>query len=298
MSKKILIVGNRRYIGSRLTQILDNDYAVSGIDIGWYDTIQEKVDYRNLSRDFLKNFNVIIVLAGHSSVKSCAGDITGPWLNNVTNFSELIEKVDDQLVIYSSSSSVYGNNSPEQMHVEKTVNFRPVNNYDITKYALDLVAHQAITNGKKVVGLRYGTVNGWAPNLRVDVMINSMVHSAINTGKVFITNNTINRALLGIEDLGRAVKSIIENPKPGIYNLASFNTEVGTIGEIVAEKLNVELIENDPIPGVYDFKLDCSLFANTFNFSFKETPEAIIEGLVKQFNTSKCFRRDQYVVYQ
>ena len=138
-----MILGGHGYIGSRLQQVLSQQYTVDIVDTNWYNTSQQEflADYHDLPKDYYANYDVIVVLAGHSSVKSCEGPIKGPWLNNVSNFEELLTKVSaSQLVIYASSASVYGNSRPGERHSEGFIKFTPVNNYDITKYALDLAA--------------------------------------------------------------------------------------------------------------------------------------------------------------
>ncbi len=231
--KKVLILGGNGYIGSRLRQVLREHHFVKSNDICWhaYDETSDRRDYHKLTQEELAEFEVIIVLAGHSSVPSCIGDLPGPWLNNVTNFTDLLDKTTDQLIIYASSASVYGNSKPGEQHKETNTHFTPVNNYDVTKYALDQQATIANLRGKQVIGLRFGTVNGWAPNLRVDVMINSMYHSVQNSRGIQVMNRQISRAMLGIEDLCKAVLRCIERPVPGIYNLASFNSTVGEIAQ-------------------------------------------------------------------
>jgi nucleoside-diphosphate-sugar epimerase len=201
------------------------------------------------------------------------------------------------LVIYASSASIYGNSNPGEMHKESTVNFLPVNNYDITKYSLDLLAQLAIDNGKTVIGLRFGTVNGWSPNLRTDLMINSMFRSAMTKSIVEVSNKHINRAILGIEDLCEAIKVCINSPKSGIYNLSSFNSSVEEIATVVSEKLNVPIIDNGNTTGVYDFNLDNSYFCNTFDFKFKQTPETILDDLLKKYTGSYFGRRDKPIIY-
>jgi nucleoside-diphosphate-sugar epimerase len=237
------------------------------------------------------------VLAGHSSVPSCNGALPGPWLNNVTNFTDLLDKLDDQLVIYASSASVYGNSAPGERHKETNTHFTPVNNYDVTKYALDQQATIANLTGKRVIGLRFGTVNGYSANLRVDVMINSMYHSVQNDKGIQVSNKQISRAMLGIEDLCRAVERCIEHPVPGIYNLSSFNATVGEIAEAVSRKLDAKIVDNGNTANAYDFALDTGLFEQTFDFKFKETPDTILNGLIEHYGESLPQWRDKYVIY-
>ena len=297
--KKVLILGGDGYIGSRLRQVLRQSHFVKTNDICWfsYDETSDRRDYQKLTREELAEFEVVVVLAGHSSVPSCNGALPGPWLNNVTNFTDLLEKLDDQLIIYASSASVYGNSAPGERHKETNKIFVPVNNYDVTKYALDQQAIIANLNGRRVIGLRFGTVNGWAPNLRVDVMINSMYHSVQMGTGIQVMNKQISRAMLGIEDLCRAVNRCIERPVPGIYNLASFNATVGEIAKAVSAKLGVEIVDRGTTVNAYDFALDTSLFQQTYDFTFQATPATIVDSLIESYEQSTPQWRDKYVIY-
>jgi nucleoside-diphosphate-sugar epimerase len=297
--KKILILGGNGYVGSRLRQVLRQNHFVKSNDIGWfaYDETSDCRDYHKLTREELAEFEVIVVLAGHPSVPSCLGNLSSPWLNNVTNFTDLIDKTTDQLIIYASSASVYGNSAPGEQHKETNTHFTPVNNYDVTKYALDQQATIANLKGRRVIGLRFGTVNGWAPNLRVDVMINSMYHSVQNGTGIQVMNKHISRAMLGIEDLCRAVDRCIEQPVPNIYNLASFNATVGEIAQAVGQKLGAEIIDKGTTANAYDFALDTSLFEQTFDFTFQETPATIVDSLIESYEQSTPQWRDKYIIY-
>jgi UDP-glucose 4-epimerase len=297
--KKILILGGNGYVGSRLRQVLRQNHFVKSNDIGWfaYDETSDCRDYHKLTREELAEFEIIVVLAGHPSVPSCLGNLSSPWLNNVTNFTDLIDKTTDQLIIYASSASVYGNSAPGEQHKETNTHFTPVNNYDVTKYALDQQATIANLKGRRVIGLRFGTVNGWAPNLRVDVMINSMYHSVQNGTGIQVMNKHISRAMLGIEDLCRAVDRCIEQPVPNIYNLASFNATVDEIAQAVGQKLGAEIVDKGTTANAYDFALDTTLFEQTYDFTFQETPATIVDSLIESYEQSTPQWRDKYIIY-
>jgi len=299
---KVLILGGIGYVGSRLTQVLAEKHDVDSVDICWHsndDSLLNKRDYHHLTKKELAVYDAIVCVAGHSSVKTCDGHLAGPWLNNVTNFKNLLDKVDDQLVIYASSSSVYGNSEPGQLHREDQQHFVPVNNYDVTKYALDQVATIANLRGKRVIGLRFGTVNGWSPRIRCDVMLNAMYTTVVrNNDPIQVFNKHISRAILGLEDLCRAIDHCIQKPTPGIYNLASFNDTVANMANTVAKILKSKLQDNGNTAGAYDFAIDTSLFQKTFDFEFKETTESIITGLQERYPDSEIHYRNHYIIYQ
>lgn len=300
--KNVLIIGGNGYVGSRLRQVLAQDYTVESVDCCWYnyDLTSIRLDYHKLTQEYLEQFDAVVLLAGHSSVASCVGPIDSPWLNNVTNFTDLAARLRYKNIplIYASSASVYGNSLPGQLFVESNNRFIPVNNYDITKYTLDLTASVAGLRGQMIMGLRFGTVNGWAPNLRADVMINAMYNAASTQGKITVTNKHINRALLGIEDLCRGVAHCIERPVAGIYNMASFNATVEYIATTVAEELAVPVVDKGVTANAYDFGLDTTLFQQTFGFTFTETPSTIVNSLKERYAESHIERRDNYMIYQ
>jgi nucleoside-diphosphate-sugar epimerase len=167
----------------------------------------------------------------------------------------------------------------------------------VTKYALDQQATIANLNGRCVIGLRFGTVNGWAPNLRVDVMINSMYHSVQMGTGIQVMNSHISRAMLGIEDLCRAVLRCIEYPVPGIYNLASFNSTVGEIAQAVSNKLRIGITDRGNTSNAYDFAIDTELFEQTYDFTFEETPATIVDSLIQNYEQSTPQWRDKYIIY-
>jgi nucleoside-diphosphate-sugar epimerase len=298
--KKILVIGGNGYIGSRLIHDFQNLYKVSSVDLCWYgkDNQQsEIVDFNKLSKEYLKDFDLILLLAGHSSVKMCIGDITSSWNNNVLNFINLIEKLDKlQTLIYASSGSVYGNSNTTKE--DELIKFKPINNYDLTKYNLDLIAQQYILQGYSIVGLRFGTVNGWSPNTREELMINSMVKKSLEEKLLYANNLSIKRPILGLSDLSNAVRKIIDNPVQGIYNLASFCSNVNEISKTISEVLQTETIILPDTANNYDFVMDTSKFQSTYNFEFNSTLENITREILEKNNSIVYSNRNQYKNYE
>jgi len=290
---KILIIGGRGYIGSHLTEYLATyNITVFG---------SRSEDYDNLPSAFLCKFDYIILLAGHSSVQMCNGDVKAPWRNNVRNFINLINKTTNSTkIFYASSASVYGNTNLRAFSEEYTSS-DIINNYDLTKITLDITAQKYIAEGRNIFGLRFGTVNGGAPVIRKDLMINSMVYTALNENKIFMTNRKINRPILSVLDLSRAVKRVIDTGKfiPGLYNLASFNSTVEKIARVVSEETKIDIMDNGKTSGVYDFITNTDKFCKTYDFKFEDTITSTTRSVITCYKTMspKIVIRDNYFNY-
>ena len=291
----ILVIGGKGYIGSRLVPHLrsHNHDVVSYGD--------RSSDYNKLTVEFLAPFKTIILLAGHSSVQMCVGDIRSPWHNNVRNFINLVEKTSkDTKIIYASSASVYGDKDTKPLYTEEDISIDYVNNYDLTKVSLDLLAMKYISDGRQIVGLRFGTVNGGSPVIRRDLMINSMVYSAINQGFITITNKHIKRPILSTRDLSRAIETIIKsNLKSGIFNLASFNSTVDSIARIVGEYTKVEIIDKGNPPGAYNFAIDNTKFKVLGNFTYEDNLHSVVENVIECYKNRnpEIVIRNEYFQY-
>jgi len=309
--KRILIIGGCGYVGSRLYEYLRTVCDVDTVDLEWYGNYVNKdnvvKDMSLLTPAELEKYQVVILLAGHSSVKMCENNMVSTMKNNVLNFVELLEKINkEQTLIYASSSSVYGDTKEFKVGEEYT-RFEPNNYYDLSKHEIDSYAK---LSDKNVFGLRFGTVNGSSPNLRSDIMINAMVFNALKDGKVFCFNPEIHRPILGIQDLCRAIETIIihgTEEDSGIYNLCSFNTTALDISSRVASILGVDFEIIETLPDVvtnvklqtkaYNFMIDPRKFKRTFNFHFTETVETIVSSIVQDFETINKGSRSDVKLY-
>ena len=300
--KRTLIIGSSGYIGSRLMK----EMQATGVDINWFKKGKKDVDFKNLTRDYYSEFDNIILLAGHSSVKMSEGDLNSCFNNNVRNFIDLIEKLDKQKLIYASSSSVYGSVGGKTVN-EKYFGFEPYNQYDISKHTADLYAQKSDV---EYYALRFGTVNGYSPFLRSDVMINAMVNSAIVDGHIKLYIKDTMRPILGINDLCEAVRHILASgeDKRGLYNLASFNKTAEQIAYEVANVMGVQVQEFEADPTqikntknqtkAYNFSISTLKFRKEFGFKFKDTVESLATELRDNWNEMKKTDRSEVIDYE
>ena len=292
---RVLIIGGEGYVGSYLF----NHLLKQGIDV--QTAGNRLLDYNLLGRIFLSSFTHIVLLAGHSSVLRCKGPLESPWKNNVRNFKNLVEKTNNrQTIIYASSASVYGDKDTKPLYTEEDISIDYVNNYDLTKVSLDLLAMKYIGEGRNIIGLRFGTVNGGSPVIRRDLMINSMVYTALFEKHITITNKHIKRPILSVRDLSRAVETMIKNKvASNIFNLASFNSTVESIANIVSDYTKVDITDNGDVPGAYNFAIDNTKFKVLGNFTYEDNLHSVVENVIECYKNKnpEIVIRNEYFQY-
>ena len=302
----VMIVGGSGYIGSRLVQDLREKYNVINVDITnkRHNNNEMRMHFAQLDQRMLYDVDAVIFLAGYSSVPMCEKSHTTDVItDNVTLFINFVEKIRAAQMltehkikfIYASSSSVYGSGGLEGKEDLET-EFKAMNLYDWTKYCCD--SYMKSQEDIQYYGLRFGTVNGYSPNTREDIMINSMVRTAKTKKKIVVTNKKTRRPILAISDLVRAMEAIIDNPNDlrGIYNVASFNSTVEQIAKKV-EKITNSRIEyalaTKTNTKPYDFVANTDKFCKAFNFEFKGTVTSITNELLENYKQINFITRNR-----
>ena len=277
----VLLIGGTGYIGSAVFRHL----SAAGLTVDTVDLELRgnrvngrnfRADFQHLTASFLANYPTIILLAAHSNVQQALRDPYGAFDNNLVSFKSLLAKLQDQKLIYASSSSIY-TGVGGQVVDENWQTFNFMNMYDFSKYACDAVSRLLYRN---FYALRFGTVNGPSENLRLDLMINRMVWSGLTRGKVQMANPQVRRPILGIGDLCRTVEAIVAAPdNPGIYNVASFNTTVREAAETVAEVIGCPIEDLPPSP-TYDFSMEVNKVREVFGVNPQQTLHSLIRDLI------------------
>jgi nucleoside-diphosphate-sugar epimerase len=225
---KVLVTGNQGYIGTVLTEILeDKNYEVIGYDVGYFEDCnlkhiknnlhQIKKDIRDISQDNLEDIDFVIHLSGLSN------DPLGEFNKKLTeeiNYSatiklaKLAKKAGVKRFIYASSQSMYGISSNDNELDEYESEKKPVTEYAKTKWKAETELNKLNSEDFTVVSFRPSTVFGSSPRLRCDIVFNNFVACAYTTGKIEIkSDGSPWRPVIHVKDVCSAFISGIEAPK-------------------------------------------------------------------------------------
>jgi UDP-glucose 4-epimerase len=280
-TESVLLLGGNGYIGSALAlHWAGLDISLTAIDNGLRDGLRtscsERRDFRDLTSGELAAFNSVVLVAGHSSVGACGRQPSEAFSNNVSAFVDLVHKLRGQKLIFASTSSIYLRTNHLAREHERLP--EPVSYYDLHKRMIEQYASIAYPNS---IALRFGTVCGPSPNMRSDVLLNSLVVSALRRGYVEVANRDYRRPILGMGDLCRAMTILLTRSiEPGPYNLASANVTIGDAADFVAQRLGVPCREVER-PTNYDMTISSNKFVEATGFEFRDKMESLVEELAE-----------------
>jgi nucleoside-diphosphate-sugar epimerase len=187
--------------------------------------------------------------------------------------------------IYASSCSVYGYTENELF--DET---RPVSSnypYGISKLQGEQAAMQLADDDFSVIALRKGTVSGYSPRMRFDLIINTMFRNAVREHVITVNNPSIWRPILSIDDAATAYTRAIEaNYKlSGIFNVASGNYTVGEVADLVRSSVEERLqrkvdLHIKHIQDFRNYKVSIEKAKNVLSFHPSGDVKSIVGGLV------------------
>jgi nucleoside-diphosphate-sugar epimerase len=292
---RLLIAGGAGYLGSVLIpRLLERGYKVDVVDLFWFGNhLPRQVgilnkDIFHLTIEDLDRYDQVIFLAGLSNDPMAEYSPSKNFIFNAAapaylGYMAKIAKV--KRLIYASSCSVYGYTENELY--DET---RPVSSsypYGISKLQGEQAVVQLTDQNFSVIALRKGTISGYSPRMRLDLIVNTMFKTAMRDRVITVNNPSIWRPILSIEDAATAyIRAVEANPSiSGIFNLASGNYTVGEVADLVKaaieERLQVRV--NLCIKHIQDFrnyKVNVSKAANVLSFHATGSVKSIVSNLI------------------
>jgi nucleoside-diphosphate-sugar epimerase len=298
---RILIAGGAGYVGSALIpQLLDRGYSVDVVDLFWFGNKLPgevgivKKDIFHLEASDLAGYDQAIFLAGLSN--DPMADFS-PAKNFVFNASApaylayIAKKAKVRRYIYASSCSVYGYTENQLFDEDSPVSSSYP--YGISKLQGERAVMQMVDSDFSVIALRKGTVSGYSPRMRYDLLVNTMFKCAMQEGVIRVNNPAIWRPFLSIEDATMAYTRAVEANESlsGIFNIASGNHTIGEIADLVKLALDEELgrkvgLDIKHIKDVRNYKVSIDRAKTILSFHPHQSVRSIVKQLIA--NMDKC----------
>jgi nucleoside-diphosphate-sugar epimerase len=159
--------------------------------------------------------------------------------------------------------------------------------YGISKLQGEQAALQLADENFSVIALRKGTISGYSPRMRLDLIINTMFKNAMKDHTITINNPSIWRPILSIQDATTAyIRAIEANQKiTGIFNISSGNFTVGEVGDLVKaaieERLGLSIhLVIKHIQDFRNYKVSTEKAKNTLSFHPADSLKDIVSNLV------------------
>ena len=220
----ILIIGNLGYIGPELVKYLRGKYShykLIGYDIGYfmkcYTTmsiapetnldLQYFGDVRHFNDTILENIDCVIYLAAISN-DPIGNKFEEPTLEiNYKSAISIAKSCKEKKVknfVFASSCSVYGINQGFPKAEEDELN--PLTPYARSKIYSEKDLEKISDKDFSVTCLRFATACGMSDRLRLDLVLNDFVASALVNKKIeILSDGTPYRPLINVKDMARAI---------------------------------------------------------------------------------------------
>ncbi len=244
---RVLVAGGAGYIGSVLVpMLLEHGYEVDVVDLLWFgNRLPPEVEVAR--RDLfdcdvadLAGYDQLIFLAGLSNDPMAEFD---PAMNFVHNgalpsyLAYAAKRAGVRRFVYASSCSVYGYTVNELYDEEAPVTCAYP--YGISKLQGERGVLQLRDDGFSVISLRQGTVCGYSPRMRFDLIVNTMYRTAVEEGRITVNNPSIWRPILDVRDTSMAfLRAVQADPSiSGVFNVSLDNFTVGQVADLVKEQV-------------------------------------------------------------
>ncbi|HWD20984.1 MAG TPA: SDR family oxidoreductase [Verrucomicrobiae bacterium] len=306
----ILITGNMGYVGPSVVRQLRHsrpEELLIGYDTGYFAnamtssllfpecqlTAQLFGDVRGIPEGVFDGVDAVVQLAAISN------DPMGNAYEAVTrdinhdasiDIAQKAKAAGVKSFVFASSCSVYGFAEDGARNESSAVN--PLTAYARSKVATETDLQTLADKNFKVTCLRFATACGMSPRLRLDLVLNDFVASAIAAKKITIlSDGTPWRPLINTKDMARAIDwAVGRNPASGgeylIVNAGSdeWNYQVKDLAAAVRRQMpHVEVsINPEAQPDKRSYRVDFSLFRQ---LAPKHQPIHSLDGTVRELRS-------------
>lgn len=325
---KVLITGNMGYIGPVLVKHLKQTHPgirIIGFDSGFFATslmgtqvlpevhldAQHFGDVRRLPAEILEGVDAVVYLSAISN------DPMGKAFEQVTEDINQMQaaRIAEQArasgvknFVFASSCSMYGSTEGEARTEDSPLN--PLTAYARSKAGAEVALRNLAKESFVVTALRFATACGFSPRLRLDLVLNDFVASAISTGVIeILSDGSPWRPLIHVRDMSRAIDwAVSRKTENGGDFLAvnagsnEWNFQIRDLGEAVAKVIpgtTVKVNENAE-PDKRSYRVNFDKFADLAPqhlpvVGLEEAVRELHDGLVSAGFQDPNFRSSRFI---
>ena len=310
MIARVFVTGGAGYVGAVLVpKLLDAGYDVTVADLflfGDYLPPDSAKPPRltRLALDIRDQAALRAALPGHQAVihLACISNDPSfeldPALSRTINFDcfeplvAIARESGVERFVYASTSSVYG--VSESANVTEDHPLVPLTDYNRYKALCEPRLFKYQSPEFTAVTIRPATVCGYSPRLRLDLTVNILTVSAIETGRITVFGGSQQRPNIHIEDMTDLYVSLLTMDAARIagrtYNAGYQNRTVAEIAEIVRGVVAAEVpgrerleIVTTPSNDLRSYHISSERIARELGFVPKRTIEDAVRDLCRAF---------------
>lgn len=280
---KILMIGHRGYVGPVAARHLARALPgaeIHGVDANWFEgseaapfpdaafASQRRADVRDLTAADFAGFDAVVALAAVSNDpigKEFEGATAEINSAAVLKAARAAKAAGVTRFVFASSCSMYGAGADGLRKETDTLN--PLTAYARSKVATEEGLRPLAGGGFRVTSLRFSTACGASPMLRLDLVLNDFVATALRTGRIeVLSDGSPWRPLIHVEDMARAIEWALVREGGDLVevNVGSqdWTWQVGRLARDVAAVLGGVAVEinTNATPDKRSYRVDFSRF--------------------------------------
>lgn len=268
----VCVIGSDGYVGSVLCFHLRScGVVVSEVDARWfsYSENSPRMDARQcVNYVDLSDFDAVVYLAAVSN-DPMGHAFERPTMEiNATacvDIAAAAKQAGVKSFVFASSCSVYGTAVGDLRSESDSVN--PLTAYARSKIYAEKQLAELETDKFNITALRFATACGASPRLRLDLVLNDFVASAVTTKRInILSNGKPFRPLIAVPDMARAIEWAIFRRDSGFLAVncgaKSWNFQIADLAEAVREVIPGTVIEinHEATTDPRSYKVDFSLY--------------------------------------
>jgi len=276
IKKEVLITGGAGYIGRLLVDLAPKEWNITILDnlmFGNYDFnpprginfVKEDIRNEPVLDKIIQKSDVIVHLAGVVGEASYKKNPDAALDINQRATRKIIDSIKkhNKKLVFMSTCSAYGFN-PDICTEETKLN--PVDSYSVSKIMSETDIQEQLEN---YVIFRLGTVYGWSPRMRFDLIINRIIEKKLWNESIEIFGGTQWRPFIHVRDAARALVIASDGSVNGeIINLVAENHQIVDIAKQITNNLKINTerednrsyrVDNTKIKRIFDWKPEMTI---------------------------------------